>query len=470
MGLRFDPIGGGQFQQALKKIIEAERQPIKQLEVRKGREEARMKLFQEFKAKFADFDKTLTDLTSYNKFKEFKVELGDGAGLVSVAVDKEKAQPGTYELEIAQLANRSAIISNGFSSPDEPILGVGYVVTYNSNGDAEEHYVGNDSASLQGIANILNKKTDGSTRATVIKDSSDPEEPWKLIVTSKKDGLDDEVYFPEFYFLDGEKDLWIDHDKDATNAVIKVDGFEIEADGNKIPDFLTGVSLELKQAKEGQTFTMTITEDFPKMADKMKGLVEKMNGILEFINKQNTIDDKSDTANTFAGDTSLQTIEFRLRNMMHEGLPIWDSEDQDEPRLKFMSDIGVTFAKNGKIEFSQEKFIKAAEKDPEGVAQAITGDYGFAAQMKEVMMNYTRPSEGLLAIRERGLRSRIKAVEQNIEYKERAVERRQEALTNQFARLQGTLGNLQQQQQYLQATLGGGGGGSPIAQLLSTMG
>ena len=162
MGLRFDPIGGGQFQLALKKIIEAERQPIKQLEARKGKEEARMKLFQEFKTKFTDVDRTLSDLMNYNKFKEYKVDLGDGANQVSVSIDKEKAQPGSYQLEIVQLANRSSIISNGFSNPDEANLGVGYIVVYNSKGDSEELYVGEKDASLHGIANMINKKPDAA--------------------------------------------------------------------------------------------------------------------------------------------------------------------------------------------------------------------------------------------------------------------------------------------------------------------
>ena len=63
MGLRFDPVGGGQFKQAIKQIMEAESQPLKQLEARKAREETRLKLFQEFKGKFSGVDKALAELT-----------------------------------------------------------------------------------------------------------------------------------------------------------------------------------------------------------------------------------------------------------------------------------------------------------------------------------------------------------------------------------------------------------------------
>lgn len=465
MGLRFDA-SGGQMNNALKALIEAERQPIKQLESRKGKEEQRMKLFQEFKGKFANFDKALSELSNFNKFKEFKVDLGDGANAMNVTIDKEKVQPGSYDIEIASLAKRSSIISNGFTDPNEPILGVGYVVTYNANGDKEELYIGGKAASLNGIAGAINSKSDSVVKATVVKDSSDPDAAWRLIVSSKKDGLDDEVVFPQFYFLDGKKDLRIDRDNEAANAVLKIDGFEIESDGNKIPEFLTGVNLDLKQAKEGQTYTVTIAEDVPKMGAKIKSLVDQVNGIFEFITKQNTVDDKTDTSAGFTGDTSLQAVEYRIRNLMHEGFPVWDNpNDPDTPRVKMLSELGVEFDKKGQLSYSEEKFTKSMQKDFYGTAQAISGEYGFASQIKSVLANYTRPGNGLLASRESSLKNRISRIDRDIEAKERILQRRQESLTQQFSRMQSTLSGMQQQQQYLQSALGSSGS-NPISQLL----
>lgn len=465
MGLRFDA-SGGQLNNTLKALIEAERQPIKQLETRKGKEEQRMKLFQEFKGKFANFDRTLAELSNFNKFKEFKVDLGDGANAMNVTVDKEKVQPGSYDIEIAQLAKRSSIISNGFNDPAEAILGVGYVVVYNSDGAKEEIYVGGKNASLNGIASAINGKADSAVKATVVKDSSDPDAPWRLIVSAKKDGIDDEVSFPQFYFLDGKKDLRIAHDTEAENAVLKIDGFEIEADGNKIPDFLTGLNLDLKQAKEGQSYTITISEDIPKMAAKVKGLVDQVNGIFDFITKQNTVDEKSDTSANFTGDTSLQGIEFRVRNLMHEGFPVWDNaDDPDTPRIKMLTELGVEFGKNGQLSFNEEKFTKGMQKDFYGASQAISGEYGFANQIRTVMANYTRPGDGLLATRESTLRQRISRIDRDIDAKERILQRRKDSLTQQFSRMQSTLAGMQQQQQYLQASLGSSGA-NPITQLL----
>lgn len=465
MGLRFDPIGGGQFKQALKQLIEIERQPVKNLEVRKQREEARMKLFQDFKTKFTGFDKTLGEFTDFRKFRELKADLGDGQNYFSVTLDKDRAEPGTYTIQIEQLAARTSVMTNGFENPDEAVLGIGFVVAHLANGDTAEIFVDDANASLRGVETLINRQTNHPVRASVIKDLTDPERPWRLILTAKNDGKDDEIYFPEFYFLDGNEDLYIDGENDAQNALLALDGFPIESDGNQIKDFLKGVNLHLKGARPDQPFTLTITEDHQKIAGKVKMLVDQINSILDFINKQNQVDEKSDTRTTFTGDSSLQSIEYRLRNLVHEGFPVGDP-DTDAFKFMFLTELGVEFDKGGQLTFKEDKFTKALEGDFESIAEAITGQWGFATQLRTVVQGYTQTGSGMLQTREQGLRQRIKKIDDDIAQKERRIDQRTEALTAQFARLQASLGGLQRQQQYLQATLPSAGGGNLVSQLL----
>ncbi len=240
-----------------------------------------------------------------------------------MTIDKDKAQPGNYNLEISQLAARSSAISNGHPDPDKPSLGQGFITMTAPNGDSKEIYVEEGQSSLRGIANLINKETDFPVRAAVVQDASSGDDQWKLILTSKNEGADNQVDFPEFYFLDGDHDFYMDDNHEAQNARIKVDGFEIDAPSNQIQDFLPGVNLTLKQAKEGQAINLTITEDLQKISGKVKAFVDRTNDILGFITKQNSIDDKSDTRTTFAGDTGLQNVEFRLRNLLQEGFPVY---------------------------------------------------------------------------------------------------------------------------------------------------
>jgi flagellar hook-associated protein 2 len=465
LGLRFDPIGGGQFKQAIKTIIEAESQPIQQLEARKVKEQSRLKLFQDFKTRFSGIDKALGDISNFTKFRELKAELGDGANLASVTIDKDKAQPGTWNLEIQELAARTSVISNGFEDADEKALGTGFIVMNGPNGQSKEIFIDEDKSSLHGVAQAINQQSDSPIRASVIKDSSDSDAPFKLILTAKKEGGGNQIDIPDFYFMDGDRDLDLDDRRDAKNASMKVDGFPIEVESNDINDFLPGVNLHLKQAKPDSPFSLTISEDYQKVTGKVKTVIDQVNSIFQFITKQNTLDKDTDTSSSFAGDTSLTNIEYRLRNLMHEGFPVGNPDDEGF-RWIHLNELGVEFDKTGQLSFKEDKFQKAVEKDFDGIAEAITGDFGFATQMRQTINSYTRSGDGMLGIREKGINERIKQYDSQIEQKTKRLEQRQQSLTEQFSRLEGSMANMQLQLAALSAMGGGGGGGGSMVQQL----
>lgn len=464
MGLRFDPMGGGQFKSAINAIVEAEKVPIKALEKRKEVENTKAKLFGEFKGKFTSLQGTLGAMLGFNKFKELKAELGDGANLMAVTVDKELANAGSWEVEVKELAERSSMISNGFTDPNKKILGSGYITVQTKGGESQDVYVLNEEASLYGVANKINNIPEGVVKATVLRDESDSDKPYRLVLSARKDGAENDVKFPQLYFVDGDEDFYIDKSKGSKNALLKVDGFDVELGSNDVPDFLQGVGLSLKQAKPGQKFTLSLKSDYAKVTDKIKKVVEGVNGILEFINKQNQVNESSDSKTTFAGDTSLQNIEFRMRNLMHEGFGA-HFENEDKFKIYHLSDLGIEFDKNGVLSIKEEKFQKAMEGDFEGIGEAIAGEKGFVAQLKQTMDGYTDSATGVLATKDKSFKTRIAQIDQSIATKERNLEKKTEQLTAQFSRLQGSLSDMQKQQSYLSATLGGGGGNS-ISQLL----
>lgn len=464
MGLRFDPVGGGQFKQAVQQIIEAESQPIKTLEAHKTKEQARLKLFQEFKNTFMGLDKAISEVSSFKKFRELVADLGDGGNLMSVTLDKEKAEPGQYTIEIDELAAHTSVITSGFENADDKVLGQGFVTLNLQNGDTSEIYIDDNDSSLRGIASLINQQSNSPVRAAVIRDDSDPDEPWKLLLTGKKDGAINQIDYPEFYFMDGDAELYIDDNTDAKNAIVSIDGFEVELGSNDITDFLPGVNVHLKQARPDQPFTLTIKEDNQKMSGKVKGLVDQVNQVLQFISKQNSVDAHSDTTLTFAGDTSLQTLEYRLRNTIHEGFPV-ESSDSD-PQSVFLSQLGIEFEKNGQLTFKEDKFNKLLDSDFDRIAQTIAGPNGLANRLRSVYTAYYQSGNGILSIKEAGMNSRIRSIDDQIDQKTRYVDRRRQDIVGQFSRLESTLSDMQRQQQYLSASLPGAGGGNPISQLL----
>jgi flagellar hook-associated protein 2 len=130
-----------------------------------------------------------------------------------------------------------------------------------------------------------------------------------------------------------------------------------------------------------------------------------------------------------------------------------------------LNELGIEFDKTGKLSFKEDKFQKALETSFDSISEGITGEHGLAFQLKETISSYTSGGTGLLAIRERGINDRIKDMDRQIDEKTKRLDVRQQNLTDQFARLEGSLADMQRQGAAL-SSLGGGGGGNMISQLL----
>jgi flagellar hook-associated protein 2 len=290
-------------------------------------------------------------------------------------------------------------------------------------------------------------------QASLVNDGSGGDHPWRIVVHGKKSGTDNDVTYPDFYFLDGDFRFYVDDERAAQNAIIKFNGFEIMSQSNKF-ELLPGVTLDLKQAKEGYEFTLGITEDITKVTGKVKALVDAINGVLEFVNKQNKLDADSDTTRTLGGDTALFTIESRLRRLIFQQFHI---DEDDEAAVMQLSDIGIRFEKNGLLSFSEDKFKKQITQNFDDVSELFTGEGNFISQVKYITDGFLLPEKGTVTTREKGIKDRIRQMDDQIAVRERALERREQSLKRQFSQLEGLMSTMQSQQQYLQQAMGNPG-------------
>lgn len=444
------PVGGGKFKQFVKEIINAERQPIRLIEGRKSKEQERLKLIQEFVGKVKKLPEVYKELESFRKFRELKADW-PAKEQVDVIVDKNMAETGEYQLEVTQLAGRHSMISDGYSSPDDEI-GVGYFSYELPSGDTKSVWVGPGNNTLKGLVSAINNEKGLGLQASMVNDGSGNENPWRVVVVGKKSGIDNDLAFPDFYFLDGDFKFYSDDERSAQNAIVKFNGFEIMSQSNRF-EILPGVTLDLKQAKEDYEFTLNITEDIAKIASKVKALVDAINGVLEFINKQNKIDADSDTTKTLGGDTALFTIESRLRRMVFQ---IFNVDEDDEDAKMRLSDVGIQFEKTGQLDFKEEKFKKVLAENFDRVGVFFAGQNNFIDSIKNITDRFLLPETGTVTVREKGIKDRIKKMDEDIARKEANLQKREAQLKRQFSQLEGLLGSMQQQQAYMQQALGSG--------------
>ena len=445
MGISFGSINSGLPKDIVQQIVEAEKIPIKQMEARKEKIDSKKALVQQLITLVENMRGDVLKNKNARSLRELAINTGDNKN-VAVSADKNVADPGKYQLEVLQLAQKSSAITNGVEDKDKTYIGVGYIRAILPNGEEKEIYVDEENATLSGIAKLINGNPDLGMRATVVDDGKGGDEPWHLMVSMAETGDDNIVEFPYLYLVDGEVDLYFEQERPAQDAKVKLDGFEIEVPANKVTDLIPGVTLDLKKAKPGEEMTIEISEDVQKIGGKISSLVDNINNVLKFIKEQNSLDEKTDTQRTLGGDSTLTTIESRIRSA------VFATVQTDSGPMR-VGDLGINFQRDGLLKLDQAKFEAALSKDYQAVAQTLTGKYtveggksnGFIDILDETAKILLSPPSGVLPNRKGGLQSQISQIDRQIANRQRIIQQKEEVLKAKFARLEETISKIKGQ-------------------------
>lgn len=442
-GIRITGMASGLPPNIVDQLMDAERIPVKQMEAKKTKEEDKLKLVSDLETKVTDITKNLNELTATSGFLDKKLISGD-PNIIDGQVDPQTAIPGDYSLEVVQLAQKPAAISNGFPDKDETQIGTGYIKFQTPEGE-KEVYINGSNSTLEGVVKQINNSNFG-LKAQVLEDRKDKENPFKILIAGLATGADQQVTFPKIYLLDGDQDMYFEQSRAAQNAKVKVDGFEIELPDNKVSTLIPGVTLDLKSAAPGREIRLGIKENLEVIGGKIKSFVDAYNAALDFIQKQNKIsgsDGKNPRLGPLGGDGMLRSVESALRRV------ILNPQLGVESPIKRISELGIEFNRNGTLNFSQDKFNKVLNANPQGVAAFLRGDgfsTGFVSGLKREIGNLTNGQFGVLANRKKGLQDRINQTNTRIETKERQLERKEEGLRKKFADLEQKMSDLNAQQ------------------------
>jgi flagellar hook-associated protein 2 len=455
MGITFGGIASGLPPNLVDQLIEAEKIPIKTLEKKKGKEENRLKLVSELETKLNGVIGSIGGLASVKGFSDIKLNSGD-TNVITGTVDPNASVNGNWNVEVLELAQKAAALTNGFPDKDKSQIGVGYFKFETPNGSKEVYINGNNNT-LEGAAKAINAAGVG-VKAMVINDRSDKDAPYRLMISGDSVGDENSVSYPTLYFLDGDQDLYFDKQNEAKNGKVKVDGFEFEVGDNKVTDVIPGVTLDLKQANPGKTVNITVKEDREVVAGKVKTFVDGMNEVLKFIQQQNALSKDTDTSSTLGGDSLLRSIENRMRSL------IQNPQYGVKGSINRLNQIGISFNRSGVLEYDEKKFNDTLAKDPGAVQRFLAGDgfsVGFIPAVRREVSTVLNSAFGPVAIRKRALQDKIGQMNDSIANKERQLSRKEEQLRNKFAKLEETMSKLKGQMgQVAAAGLGGGGGGA----------
>ena len=232
----------------------------------------------------------------------------------------------------------------------------------------------------------------------------------------------------------------------ASDAVVRVDSFEITASENSISGAIDGVTLALGEARPGETFELTISEDRSQILQQARDLVDRLNSLSDTVDRATAFNAETGQAAPLLGDSALRSIESRISGVL--------ASQVGPPGTAFGSlpSLGILTGADGQLQIDEARFNQALDEAPETVAAVLTGEEGVVTQLG-AFLDDAVGDNGLIAGREDGLRSRLDGIdEQRIDLNQR-IGRIEERFVRQFSALDGLVANLSQTGNFLEQQL-----------------
>ncbi len=443
-------VGSG-LMSVVDQIMMAEREPLKQMDAKKQKIEGKVGLVSDLEGRLGKVKTELKSIVGGKKFQDYSLNVSD-ADVIAGTVESEKVMPGQWKIEVVKLAENSGALSNVVLDKDKTKMGVGYL-KFNTPDGEKKVFINDSNNTLDGIARSVNTSDLGIT-ATVVQDGSEGEDGYRLIMSSEHYGNNHDVNFPMIYLLDGEEDLYFDQERDSKNGLIRVNGFDVQVVNNKLDEVIPGVSLDLKSAKPGKEVNISLAENYEAIETKLRSFVESMNGVLGFIQTQNMMDEKTDTSKTLGGDSSLRTVETRVKQLILN--PVYGNQGS----INRLSQLGVEFNRSGTLEFKEDKFKKLIKTNSKDVLEFLRGDgslqAGFIGKTRASIDALLGLGTGVISNKKKGLQTQISQIDRNIETKEKNLATKEDQLRKKFSKLEEQMAKLQAQGAQVGAIVGGG--------------
>jgi flagellar hook-associated protein 2 len=367
-------------------LMALERRPLQALDRKEASFQAQLSAFGTLKGALSTFQSAVQALSSVDKFQAFKAEAADAA--VAKASAANSAVPGSYSLEVTQLAQAQKLVALGQTSSTSAI-GAGTIsfelgtITGGAFDALTGHYSGATFTSggagaksvtitaanntLAGIRDAINAAKIG-VRASIVNDGSGT--PFRLALSVADTGADKSLRIS----VSGDAALssLLAHDpagtqslaetQSARNAELTIDGVAITKPKNTIADAIENVTLNLLKTNAGAPTTVSVTRDSGAIKSSVDALAKAYNDLNATLRNLSAFNAATKQGSVLQGDVTLITLQSRIRSVLGSALSGMSGSYNN------LSQIGVAFQKDGTLTVDGAKFEAALEAAPNDIA------------------------------------------------------------------------------------------------------
>jgi flagellar hook-associated protein 2 len=428
-------------------LVKAEHQSVDILQNQKLRYQAQSSVLGTIVSALANLKSAAQSLSLPTDFSKKSASSSDTTVLTASA--DSTAQNGASTILVDRLAKARIVKSATFTSAADAI-GTG-TLTLTVNGTNTSVTIDGTNNTLTGLKNAING-SGAAVTASIVNAGTEASPDYRLVVQSKNTGTANAVTIAGA--LAGGADPFAGGGTEvqaAADALFSVNGLTVTRASNTVSDVISGVTFVLLQEGDHDgviesadaTAKITVSADSASLTSSVESFVDSYNAVNTIVNGQFTLDASTNKQGALAGDASIRGVMVRLRSEISRVGGIGAG-------LKYLSDIGVKFQKDGSLSFDEAAFADALQENPDGVAALFTiANNGIGTRVPEAVDDYISTVDGALIFRQKGIQSSIETIDKKVAREEERIAAYQARLTQQFKSLEQLVSQLKSQGDYL---------------------
>ena len=393
---------------------------------------------------------------------------------VLTATALSTAQSGSYTANVTQMSQAQSLAALGVTSISSNVGSAATVTTATTvkfefgTTSGTSFTLGADltrtksididpaKSSLTDIAKKINDTANLGVTASIVNDGSAT--PYRLVLTSKQTGEASSMRITvsgvtaqpagdaalSALLTNNPAGQKLEQSAAAQNTKLTVNGIAITSATNSVVDAVPGVTMSV--AKVGTT-TLSVKKDTDIAGNAVAAFVNAYNNLQTVTGKLTAFDATSKSGAVLLGDSTLRNIQTGIRSALTTA-----QKDDTGSGLTMLSQIGVSFQKDGKLALDSTKLTAALEGKLPGVAHLFSGGASaYGTKMASLITNYTDTTGGLLTAATKGINSTLDMLGKQYTATSARVEATVARYKAQFTQLDVMMSRMNQTSTYLTA-------------------
>lgn len=447
------------WEQLVDQLMQIERRPLLLLERRKLEIETEKNAWRDIRTRVNNLRDRIAAVLAADLFQRVEATSSDAARVTAQAASG--AVPGTYSVEVQQLATAHAIATDDPAITADPSTPLGFSGTFRITvGDTSFDVTVDPADSLNAIRDKINAAVEETIAADPASkaDAVRAEVIGTHLVIARTQTGQGAIDVSDVTGTVAQSLTLIDATGAELNVVTQgqdaqftVNGLTFTRSSNTVSDVIQGVTLELHQAGPGQTVTITVGWDDDAVVDAVKKFVEQYNSTLSFMNQQQ--DYQAAGGGKLGGDVLLTMLRGELRRLVADPVEALSGSHLDR-----LAAVGITTQdKSGTLQLDEAKLREALAADRAAVQRLLAGDPdaagssddGVFVRLRKAVDRWLETNTGLLDRRIDALDDRVRDYAEQMERMEYRLQLREQNLMRQFEALESLIATLQSQEQWL---------------------